>query len=381
MELEPTKDQVLFRQTTRRFLDQESPLSHVRGLHERGVAFESSYWRKGGELGWTTMLVPESMGGGTIAGAGLLDLKIVAEEIGRGVAPGPLLSTNVVLQTLSSSAARTEVVDGLLRGVTAAAWAFAEPPPGGASGAGATVATRGADGWTLRGERRLVLDAHSADWILVDAHTDIGLTQFLVATDADGVRVSPRTALDLVRTVGDVAFDDVMLVDAAVVGEPGGAVEALERQLHTALVLQNAETVGALDRVLAFTLEYAVDRVSFGRPIGSYQAIKHRLADLKMRLEACHATADASAHAVAEGSPRAAELVSVAKSYIGAHAPSMVQDCVQIHGGIGVTWDHDLHLYLRRVTQNAALFGGVRYHRERLASLLGMDAEGPTLAW
>jgi alkylation response protein AidB-like acyl-CoA dehydrogenase len=139
-----------------------------------------------------------------------------------------------------------------------------------------------------------------------------------------------------------------------------------------ALTLQNAETVGAVNRVYEFTLEYAKDRMAFGRPIGSYQALKHRFADMKVWLEACNATATASARAVQAGADDASKLVSTAKAYIGDRAPAIVQDCVQLHGGIGVTWEHDLHLYLRRVAQNAALYGTARDHRLRVATLLGV---------
>ena len=136
------------------------------------------------------------------------------------------------------------------------------------------------------------------------------------------------------------------------------------------MVLQCAEMVGAVDRVFAFTVEYAEDRYSFGRPLVSYQALKHRFADMKLWLEASHATAGAAARAVDDGSPSAAELVSVAKSYIGDHGPTILSECVQFHGGIGVTWDHDLHLYLRRVVLGAHLYGTVPQHRERLTSIL-----------
>jgi alkylation response protein AidB-like acyl-CoA dehydrogenase len=152
----------------------------------------------------------------------------------------------------------------------------------------------------------------------------------------------------------------------------GDAAADVERQLQVALTVQNAETVGAVNRVYEFTLEYAKDRVAFGRPIGSYQALKHRFADMKMWLEACNATAAASARAVQAEADDASELVSVAASYVKDRAPAMVQDCVQMHGGIGVTWEHDLHLYLRRVAQNAALYGSAREHRERLATLMGV---------
>jgi alkylation response protein AidB-like acyl-CoA dehydrogenase len=130
--------------------------------------------------------------------------------------------------------------------------------------------------------------------------------------------------------------------------------------------------VGAMDRVFEFTVEYAADRYSFGRPLASYQALKHRFADMKVWLEAAHATAGAAARAVDSDSTHATELVSVAKAYIGDRGPVILQDCVQIHGGIGVTWDHDLHLYLRRVTQDRVLFGAPADHRERIATLIGL---------
>ncbi|HVW43035.1 MAG TPA: acyl-CoA dehydrogenase family protein [Amycolatopsis sp.] len=369
MNVELSPDQELFAKTTRRFLEGQDLPAYARRLHEQGSSFERDYWQRGAELGWTAMLVPEALGGGSISGHGLLDLALVAEEMGRLVAPGPLLAANVVAEALSRGGGHEAVIGRLLTGEATATWAFDEGA-GTWDAAGVRLRARpDGDGWVLDGTKAFVLDAPSADWFLVTARTSGGLTQFLVPATAEGVTVTARTSLDLVRRLGDVTFAGV---PAVVVGAVDEAAEDVERQLRTALVLQNAETVGALDRVFGRTLAYAGDRVAFGRPIGSYQALKHRFADLKTALEACHATADASARAVAEGQPAAAELVSVAKSYLADHGPRMVQDCVQIHGGIGVTWEHDLHLYLRRVTQNAVLFGDVRQHRERLAAMAGM---------
>jgi len=372
MEMELSPDQELFAKTTRRFLESQDLPADARRLHEQGGGFDHDYWRRGAELGWTAMLVPEALGGGSISGHGLLDLTLVAEEMGRLIAPGPLLATNVVIEALSCGGAgeHEKLIGRLLSGEATATWAFDE---GGdrwdAAGVRLTARSEG-EGWLLDGTAAFVLDAPSADVFLVSARTAGGLTQFLVPATAAGVTVSPRTSLDLVRQIGDVTFTGATA--SAVVGAVDQAADEVERQLRTAIVLQNAETAGALERVFAMTLAYSRDRVAFGRPIGSYQAIKHRFASLKMALEACQATAGASARAVAEDLPNAAELVAVAKSFIADQAPAMVQDCVQIHGGIGVTWEHDLHLYLRRVTQNAMLFGGVRQHRERLAAQAGM---------
>jgi alkylation response protein AidB-like acyl-CoA dehydrogenase len=375
MELQLDGDQELLVETTRRFLRAESPLTKVRELHEDEVGFEADYWRRGAELGWTSMLVPEALGGGSITGSGLLDLALVAEELGRLVAPGPLLPVNVVASAVARSGTaehQADVLPGLLAGDSVATWAFAEADPTwDAAGVQLTASPSGAD-WTLNGTKAFVQDAGVSDWFLVTARTGDGLTQFLVPRDTAGVTVTPLVSLDMVRRFGDVRFEAARVPGSAVVGAVGGAAADVEHQLQVALAIQNAETVGATAEVFDFTLAYCNDRVSFGRPIGSYQALKHRLADMKMWLEACFGTATASARAVQAGTDDAVELTSVAKAYIGDRCPAIVQDCVQMHGGIGVTWEADLHLYLRRVAQNAALYGSPRQHRLRLASLLGL---------
>jgi len=375
VELELQGDQELFVETTRRFLETECPLTVVRALDGDPIGFDRDYWRQGAQLGWTTMLVPEELGGGSISGAGLLDLVLVAEEMGRLVSPGPLLPVNVVADTLarSGSPAQQEAeLEPIVTGDRVVSWAFSEPD-GRWESAGVALGAEEHDGsWMLSGTKSYVQDAAVADSFLVTARTGEGLTQFLVPSETEGVTVSPRQSLDITRRFGDLEFTDVTVDASTVVGTVGDAAADVERQLQVALTLQNAETVGAVNRVYEFTLEYAKDRVAFGRPIGSYQALKHRFADMKMWLEACNATAAASARAVQAEGEDASELVSIAASYIGDRAPAMVQDCVQLHGGIGVTWEHDLHLYLRRVAQNSALYGSAREHRERLATLLGV---------
>ena len=196
--------------------------------------------------------------------------------------------------------------------------------------------------------------------------------QVVIPSGLAGVSHLPAHSLDLVRRFARLRFDRAEVAAEAVLGEPGGSAGDIERQLQDAVVLQCAEMAGAVDRVLEFTIEYAQDRFSFGRPLASYQALKHRFADMKLWVEASHATAGAAARAVDPGSSDAAELVSVAKSYVGDRAPLILPDCVQLHGGIGVTWDHDLHLYLRRVVQDRSQFGTPRDHRERVAVAAGI---------
>ncbi|MGA2931963.1 MAG: acyl-CoA dehydrogenase family protein [Acidimicrobiales bacterium] len=375
MDLELSSNQQIFLETTRRFLESRGSPTRTRQLHEEGRPFDPAFWRDGAELGWTSLLVSENRGGGSISGRGLLDLIIVAEEFGRMVSAGPLLSTNVVLEVLDradNAEKHANPVSQLLSGDETATWAIHEGPETSTRVDVSMLARADEDGWVVDGTKTFVLDAPSSDWFLVTVRTAEGLTQFLVPKDRDGLTVDARTSLDLVRQVGDVHFSGMRVTAVDLVGQVGGAAESVDRQMLTSLVLQNAETVGAADRVLEFTLNYACDRIAFGRSIASYQALKHRFANMKVCLEACHATVQASSRAVADDAPDAPELVSIAKSYVADVVPSMVQDCVQLHGGIGVTWEHDVHLYLRRVTQNAFFFGGTLQHREQIATAVGM---------
>jgi alkylation response protein AidB-like acyl-CoA dehydrogenase len=376
VELELTEDQELFRETTQRYLEATVPLPTVRELADNEPAgFDRGWWQKGAELGWTSMLVPEEHGGGSVSGEGLCDLSLVAEEFGRLVSPGPLLPVNLVAAAVAefgSPAQAEAVLPGLLSGESVATWALAEPGRSWSAPGVQLAAESDGDGLVLTGTKGPVEAAAESEQLLVTTRTGEGLTQVLVPTDAPGVSISPAGSLDLVRRFAEVRFDHVRVPAGAVVGGVGEAGPAVERLLELAVALQCAEMVGATNRVFQFTLEYAFDRYSFGRPLASYQALKHRFADMKLWLEASNATAAAATRAVQLGTDDSAELVSVAKSYIGDHAPAILQDCVQMHGGIGVTWDHDLHLYIRRVTQDRSLFGTPAEHRERIAAYVGL---------
>ena len=259
-----------------------------------------------------------------------------------------------------------------MSGDIVAGWCLAEPGrPWSGSSVQLMAAPRG-DGYVLDGTKTQVEAAGQADQLLVTARTDRGLTQFLIPAGTAGVRIVPLQALDLVKRYAEVHFEGVEVPASAVVGEVDGAGPDVDRLLQVALVLQCAETVGAANRVFDFTVEYAFDRFSFGRPLASYQALKHRFADMKLWLECCHGTTLGAAEAVESQADDAAKLVSVAKAYVGEYATEIIQDCVQMHGGIGVTWDHDIHLYLRRATLNRALYGSPGEHRERIAALVGM---------
>jgi alkylation response protein AidB-like acyl-CoA dehydrogenase len=373
MDFDLTADQKLFRTTTRDFLDKQMPLPRVRELGEGGGGFERDWWAQGSELGWNSMLAGSY--GDSISGEGLVDTCIVAEEMGRVTAPGPLLGVNVVTAALSEAAnadEHGELITALMAGEAVASWAVYEPKHGWAPMAPGVRAAAAGAGYVLSGVKDRVEAGDQADWFLVTAAAPDGVVQLLVPAAAPGVRITSEQSLDVVRRYARVELDGVSVPGSSVVRPAASAEAAVNRQIQIAVALQCAETAGVIERVFEFTTQWAFDRYSFGRPLASYQALKHRFADMKLWLEACQATASAAAHAAAQRSEDADELASVAKSYVGQRATDLVQDCVQMHGGIGVTWEHDIHLYLRRATVNRTMFGTPGEHRRRLADLLGV---------
>ena len=378
MEVTLTDDQQFFRDTTRKFLESECPITKVRELAGSDAGFERDYWRQGAELGWTSLLVPEDLGGGSISGSGVVDLTLVADVFGANVAPGPLLPTNVVAAALARSGTdeqKAGVLPAIIAGDVVATWAVAEPAPHDRLGDVTVGATNLAnDGFVLSGVKAPVEAGAQSEQLLVTARTDEGLAQFLVPADAAGVTITPLQSLDLVRRYARVELDGVRVPASAAVGVPGQADADVERQLQLAIVIQTAESVGAAQTVFDFTLEWMFNRYSFGRPLASYQNLKHRFADMKMWLEASHAIAAAAAREVQAEAPGVEETVSAAKAYTGDYLAELVQDCVQMHGGIGLTYDHDIHLYLRRVTVDRVTHGSPADHRQRITTLRERNA-------
>jgi alkylation response protein AidB-like acyl-CoA dehydrogenase len=371
--LDLSDDQELFRDTTHKFLTSNWPISAVRKLLDDPEGFDRGIWSRGADLGWMSMLVPEEHGGGSISGEAFFDLSIVAQELGRFVFAGPVLPTNIVafaLATSGSAEVAKEHLPALAAGSEIATWAVAEDDDRWGSDAVALEAVPAGDGFILTGCKSPVQDGQVAHQLLVSAHTPQGPTQLLVPTDTPGVLITPLHGLDLARRFARVTFDGARVAHSAVVGEPGGAGAAIERQLALAVALQCAETVGATDRAYEMTLQYVKDRKSFGRPIGSYQALKHRLVDMLLWLESSKAATLAAVKAV-QFDADASDSASLAKSYVGDRCPVILRECLQMHGGIGFTWEHDLHLFMRRVESNAALYGNPDYHRDRLSSAVG----------
>lgn len=363
----------LFVATTRAFLDKTAPLSAQRELHARGRSYDPQWWQRAAELGWTGLLVPEELGGGSVSGSGLHDLAAVAEAIGRTVAPGPLYPVSTVLAGLvdaENRAAHADVIAALVSGELVASWAADEPgrafrphQPG------VTAGTTGT-GYRLNGVKDRVEAGAQADLILIGARTDDGaVRQFLARSDAPGLTVHPQPGVDLVKQFARIELTDVEVETA--VGTVGQTADLIDRQTQVAIALACAETVGILDTVLAMTIDWAGDRYSFGRPLASYQALKHRLADMTMWLHAGRAITAGAVDKIAAGTPDAGMWAGAAKSYLAEHAGLLVQECVQLHGGIGVTWEHDLHVYLRRVTLYSNLLGTSAEHHRAIFAAAG----------
>jgi alkylation response protein AidB-like acyl-CoA dehydrogenase len=378
--LELSEDQEFFRSTTRKFLEAEAPLTAVRALYESADGFDRAWWARGAELGWTSMFVPESHGGGSLSGGPAADLSLVAEEMGRLLSPGPLVPVNVVAAGLADAAklgplseSQLDALTGLLDGHSVATWAFCEPgQPWDVSALASTAVVEG-DEVVVDGVKAYVEAASVADHFLVTARTGDGLTQVLVPARTQGLSVTAGRSIDMTRRFGTVRFIGVRVPVSHIVGDPGGADGSVARQWSIALCLQCAEMCGIADRTLETTLEYGRDRFAFSRPIVSFQALKHRIADMTVRLEGSKAVTDALAAAIDSGSEDAPRLASVAKAYVGETSLDVVDDCVQITGGIGVTWEHDIHMYNRRAAVDRAVFGTPEEHKETVLQYMLRD--------
>ena len=266
MDLDLSSDQELMRSTTARFIESACPLTTVRELAADHSPEGDEYRHQAAELGWFAMLVPDELGGGTVSGNGVADAAIVAEERGRGLQPGPFVATNAVATALAADGndeQRAKVLPAIAAGEATATWALASGAGDWTPGAGVTATVKGG-GFVLSGASGFAQDADLADWILVTAAADRGLSQFLVPAGTPGVGVKVLDGLDITRRFCQVTFDDVELPASAIVGEPGAAANAVDRQLQVAVALTVAEMVGAMDRDFEVALEYAKARTGSG---------------------------------------------------------------------------------------------------------------------
>jgi alkylation response protein AidB-like acyl-CoA dehydrogenase len=356
------------RDVVRRVLEKESSPRAVRSVTDDALGHDPALWRTMAELGWTGLGVPEALGG---VGGGFEAQAVVLGELGRAVTPGPYLSTVVLgvgaLMACDSSDGAAE----LLSSVAAGDLTLAVVLP--ATGGGALpVALRRDGGWVLRGVVPFALDAAGAGRLLVVAQdADVPGVALLAVVDpaAPGVEPTPLPTIDRTRRLARVHLDDVAIGAADVVGsfdeEP--FVSWLTDRAATALA---ADSVGGAQRVLEMSVDYAKVRVQFGRPIGTFQAIKHKCADMLLLVEASRVAAEDAAARAPSGPGGDWRPAAIAKSYACDAYAKVTADALQLHGGIGFTWDHDLHLYFKRAKLNQALFGDPSWYRARLATAL-----------
>ena len=372
-----TDEQRLLQEAAAEYIRTRLPVGAVRELVERGEPVGGDYLAGAAELGWFGTLVPEDLGGGSVSGCGLADLSVLAELRGRQLQPGPFVGTNVVAFAVAragSPSKRAELLPLLAAGTDYAAWVTGELVAGAETvGVAARPST---DGVVLDGISARVLEARDASWFLVTVKVDDDLRQFVVPRATAGIEVAPLETLDLTTDIAEVRFDDVTLpADSELAGGEGAARDAAE-QLAVASTLTTADAAGAMARLLEMTIDYAQDREAFGRAIGAFQAVKHQIADASLLVHASKSAAGAATDALAAGHPSAVEVASIAKAFVSDAAFPVAQICFQVHGGIGYAWEHDLHLYLRRLASASALYGDAAFHRAQIIRLHGRRRHG-----
>jgi alkylation response protein AidB-like acyl-CoA dehydrogenase len=366
-----TDEQQAIRSTAREFLAARYKSERIRELAESENGFEQSDWEEMAELGWPGLALPEEWGG---QGLGIVDLAVLFEEMGYALAPAPLLSTTVAGLALAANGSdeqRERWLRPLARGEVRGTIALFDAGTPAAIGGFEMEAKADGDGVVLDGEKVLVMDAASADFLLVataDGH------RHLVERAADGVSVVPEKSIDLTRRLYSVGFDGVRVgPEATLSGSQGDYLPVLWR----ACVAIAAESTGVAQRTMEMAVEYAKDRQQFGRPIGAYQAVSHRCAQMLLETENARSAVYGAAWA-ADAEPESLPLAaSMAKAYASDAGWRVPDASIQAHGGIGFTWEHDLHFFLKRGKANAAAFGDARWHRDRVADLVLAEAPAP----
>ncbi len=367
-----TDEQLELRATVRDFLASKSAEESVRGLMATTAGYDPAVWRQlSGQLGLAGLAVPEEYDG---AGFGYVELGIVFEEMGRALLCAPYLAS-VALATeallrCGDEAARKDLLPGLATGTTIGTLALLEQPGRWDEASVRMRARRDSGGWVLDGGKRHVLDGHIADLIMVGARTPAGVGLFAVDGTAPGLRRVPVPTLDQTRKQAHLEFTGT---PARLIGDEADGWRVLRQVLDTAAILLAAEQVGGASRAVEMAAGYAGMRVQFGRPIGSFQAVKHMCADMLTEAEAARSAAYYGLWALAADSEDVPLAASLAKVYCSAAYSKIAGDLIQVHGGIGFTWEHPAHLYFKRAKTCEAMFGTPGYHRDLLASRLGLE--------
>jgi alkylation response protein AidB-like acyl-CoA dehydrogenase len=375
-----TEEQEMIRSQAAEFLKQEYPIAFVREALNDEHGFNQDLWNKMSTLGWVSLVFPEEYHG---AGLTFVELTVLLEQMGGALAPGAFFSTVLlgglaILETGSSEQKLkwlTSIADGKLKATLAHIEPEGDTNTGGPS---SVTAKREGNGYVINGTKLFVPDAHSADLIICAARSnglsvpEEGMSLFAVDRMSAGLNVTVLKTMDQTRRVYEVMFNQVHVPEDRVLGKVGHASPALEKVLCKATIGRCAEMVGGAQKMLEMCVDYAKQRVQFGRPIGSFQAIQHKCADMLLLIESARSAVYAAACAASEDSHDAALLASVAKAYTNDACRFVAGEAIQIHGGMGFTWEHDAHLYFKRAKADEFSFGDAIYHRARVAELIGL---------
>jgi alkylation response protein AidB-like acyl-CoA dehydrogenase len=366
-----SEEQEMLRQSARNLLEKECPSTLVRRLMEEARGYEPELWKKIAELGWLGLVIPEAYGGSALS---YVDLVLVLEEMGRVVLPSPFIWTVMVAEAINragSEAQKKALLPKIAAGELVATIAWMEPSglwgPDGIT----TAARQNGSDFVLDGTKLFVNDGHIADCMLVAARTGgqgaDGVTLFAIESKRAGVSVTPLTTMDQTRKLSEVKFAGVKATSADVVGEVGHGWKTLAAIIDRGKVMLAAEMMGGAQKVLDMTVEYAKVRTQFGRPIGSFQAVQHKCANMMIDVESAKSAVYYAAWAVSNEVAEAPLAAALAKAAASDAFRRVSADGIQVHGGIGFTWEHDMHLYFKRAKSSEFTFGDATYNRELVA--------------
>ncbi len=370
-----SEEQEMLRDAAKRFLADNCSTKFVRQMMADKTAHDAGFWKKLVDLGWPGLLIPEEYGG---QGGTFLDMTVIAEEAGKALIPGPFFTSALLAAPIliegGSDQQKKDVLQRMAKGEFIGTVAIAEAAGRFDADGIQLKATKSGNDYTITGEKFFVPDAHVANGIAVAVRTggsgEKGITILLVPPDAKGLAITQLKTVDMTRRLCHLKFEGVKV--SGMLGKEGEGWPILRRTLDIATAALAAEMVGTAQKALDLSVEYAKTRVQFGKPIGSFQAVKHKCVDMMVAVENARSLTYFACWTVDTKSPEAATAVPMAKAYASDMAKNVTSEAIQVHGGIGFTWEHDMHLYHRRALAGEANLGNAPVHRETVAkSLLG----------
>jgi alkylation response protein AidB-like acyl-CoA dehydrogenase len=366
-----SEEQEMLRQSARALLEKECPSAVVRKLMDDERGLDPALWKKMAELGWLGLVIPEKYGGG---GLSYVDLVLVMEEMGRVVLPSPFIWTVMFAEAIKRSASdnqKSALLAKIASGDLIATVAYLEPSAVWSADGIAMTARKDGAGYVLNGTKLFVNDAHIADCMLVAARTqetgNRGITLFALEAKRTGMAITRLTAMDQTRKLAQVTFTDVKASASDIVGEPGNGWDTLSKVIDRGKVMLAGEMMGGAQKVLEMTVDYAKVRVQFGRPIGSFQAVQHKCANMMIDVESAKSASYYASWAVSNEVNEEPLAAALAKTAASDAFRRVSAEGIQLHGGIGFTWDHDMHLYFKRAKSSEFTFGDANWNRELVA--------------